>query len=264
MNTPHYLPTSDMRVALIELRRPFTPAAIRFRILDDRSSKDEATVAAHIEARLVSQRLNVVVGSNWSDRYYGREGECCELTVLGVARIGVGEAEGFSHPRKALQSDALKRAAVKFEVGACLGTVPHAILKPGSKGWIEKTGRGWHLTSSGVSECRRRYGLWLRKTGTRAFGKAMDHGDIESSQGDWELEAVELAPALAPVPAPLNDEQRREVRKLIDGADINGAEALKVGLACKAADVDSVDELTQASLPAFRLALAEYEARAER
>lgn len=93
-------------------------------------------VLAYVDARMVVDRLNSVVGAeNWSDEYrpvsiettsvdkktkesqdvkYG--GIECKLTILGVTKSDVG-MPSFSDELKGAYSDSLKRAAVKFGVG---------------------------------------------------------------------------------------------------------------------------------------------------
>lgn len=93
-------------------------------------------VLAYVDARMVVDRLNHVVGAeNWSDSYetvsiettavnkkektsqdvkYG--GIECTLTILGVSKSDVG-MPSFSDELKGAYSDSLKRAAVKFGVG---------------------------------------------------------------------------------------------------------------------------------------------------
>lgn len=93
-------------------------------------------VLAYVDARMVVDRLNTVIGAeNWSDEYetvsiettavnkkdktsqdvkYG--GIQCTLTILGVSKSDVG-MPSFSDELKGAYSDSLKRAAVKFGVG---------------------------------------------------------------------------------------------------------------------------------------------------
>lgn len=90
-------------------------------------------VLAYVDARMVVNRLNEVVGAeNWSDSYREviitteKEGKDkavatlagieCTLTILGVSKTDVGTIS-FSDEVKGAYSDALKRAAVKFGVG---------------------------------------------------------------------------------------------------------------------------------------------------
>lgn len=80
---------------------------------------------AYIDARDVMNRLDEVVGGNWSDYYsvISDKNVECTLTVFGVSRTDVGQivgAEGTADPMKTIYSDAFKRAAVKFGIGRYL------------------------------------------------------------------------------------------------------------------------------------------------
>lgn len=251
MSAPHYLPTSEMRLALVEFRRPFAPQAVRFRVAESRPGEDGfAMVVTYVDVRLVIERLNVVVGEGWSDAF---QGATCALTVLGVTRSDVGEATGALARAKALRSDALKRAAVKFGIGVHLYAAPRMVLEPkhGLAPIAEKP--YWSLERRAETRCRRKYAEWLRKVGVKSFGESFDHGDLRDAQGDWEL-AVRGAPAMeahAPTDLPLLPEQHAEIQQALAGLDES-----TVGVLCTAANVDSVEELTQATLPAFVQAAA--------
>ncbi len=78
-------------------------------------------VVAHIDARLVVERLNAVVGDRWSEKHrsLGDGLMVCELTVNGQTHEDVGKGSG-PEAAKAMYSDSLKRAAVKFGVGVSI------------------------------------------------------------------------------------------------------------------------------------------------
>jgi hypothetical protein len=87
----------------------------------------KARTYAYIDARDVENRLDEVVGmENWSDTYepFGKDAVQCHLTVLGVLKSGIGypnsARDDEEEPLKAAESDALKRAAVKFGIGRFL------------------------------------------------------------------------------------------------------------------------------------------------
>lgn len=276
MSQPDYLRTPDMRLALKELRRPFTPAAIRFKVqMAKRSSpvneKDYAMVVSYIDARLVIERLNLVVGGGWHDRLFS--GGLCELTVLGVTRTDSGEAQGLA-ATKALHSDSLKRAAVKFGVGVSVYAAPRIVLTPTKKRWLRPVtsskGLSWALTQSGEHECRRRYAEWLKKVGVKQFGEPLDHGDVEASQGDWEIEqeqSVVVSTTDLTTPAgparmvdigtvvALTDE---ELGALAADLDANGVSEQDIALLCASVGVDDLECLTQASLGEFRQELEKH------
>jgi len=131
------------------LAEPFELSEISFR------PGSRGSVLVYIDARVVAARLNSVVGAeNWSDSYstvlledtrdyalddegktvskpsydgnyrydhvthkYG--GIKCDLTILGLTKSDIG-APSSADQLKGATSDALKRAAVKFGVGAYL------------------------------------------------------------------------------------------------------------------------------------------------
>lgn len=98
--------------------------------------KNNRALALHyIDARLVMDRLDLVVGvNNWKDEYTvlpgGNEVECrLSLRIAGewVTKADVGgqsEQPDEGDRMKAAYSDALKRAAVKFGVGRFLYRMP--------------------------------------------------------------------------------------------------------------------------------------------
>ncbi|HTZ63494.1 MAG TPA: hypothetical protein VMB51_05265 [Solirubrobacteraceae bacterium] len=285
------LPVDSLREALPYLRRPFTADAVRFKV--QQAWKEGALIVSYIDARLVAERLNMVCAEQWSDSYENRDGAMiCALTVCGVTRYDVGEASGTA-VAKALRSDALKRAAVKFGVGVSVYAVPKIILRP-NEGLRQPKGKDtWVLTDQGETTCRERYADWLEQKGTETFGVPLDHGDSAGSQGDVEVEPVaapepdssdeEAWPGLQVSWVPPSDpaaaaecaeqqlresgaldgitnafltpEQRAELE--CDTADLDPA---ALPMLCLAAGVDSLDDLTQASLPAFRAALEAHAA----
>lgn len=164
-----------------ELRRPFTPAAVRFKIQG--TFEGGAICIAYIDARLVAGRLNAVCPGDWFPVKYepfpsGR-GLICHLSVGGVVRADYGVSDYEN--AKGDYSDALKRAAVHFGVGESLYTVPEMILREGKH--LKKNRKGKYvLTDQGKGELRNRYRLWLESAGVTAFGKPLDHGDVEPEE----------------------------------------------------------------------------------
>ena len=57
-------PCASLAEALPHLRRPPSPAAVRFKIQN--ATDDAAQVAAYVDARLVFDRLDQVCGHQWS------------------------------------------------------------------------------------------------------------------------------------------------------------------------------------------------------
>lgn len=117
------------REQIAELRRPFRADQTKWKI--QTQPKGEGlegwgVVVAYLDARDVAERLDAVIGGEWHDEYspFGKALEC-SLTVCGVTRRDVGEADS----PKELYSDAFKRAAVKFGVGAFLYRMPTIMAK---------------------------------------------------------------------------------------------------------------------------------------
>jgi hypothetical protein len=104
---------------------------------------------AYVDPRYYMERLNKVLGGEWSDRYeVQNDGQIviCHLTIFGVTRCDVGEDDspdyGDRGPRnKATTSaaQAFKRACVKFGLGAYLYQLPRiwAAYDPARKQFTE-------------------------------------------------------------------------------------------------------------------------------
>jgi hypothetical protein len=189
------LPVASLRAALPYLRRPFTPEAIKFKVQAQFGS--QGLIVAYIDARLVIERLNMVVAELWHDEYepFGDRIDSgfmwCHLTVAETTRSDVGESKG-----KGLVSDALKRAAVRFGVGASLYAIPRFVLGATKNGSVDsnntptlkivnsKNKDSYRLTPECEAWLRAKYSDWLTQTGAPNFGEALDHGDVVGSIGD--------------------------------------------------------------------------------
>lgn len=207
------LPVETLDKAIPFLRRPFTTAAVKFRVLAafPKNDPNAGLVVAYIDARLAIERLNMVVGERWTPRYAIADGNklmWCHLTVCGVERPDVGEGIG-----KSLVSDSLKRAGVQFGIGVSLYALPKMILKA-SDGHVKQKTLGGEktlvLTPAGEERCRVIYDMWLDAKGRKAFGDPLDHGDALDAAGDGEAEGPpegvepetgEITPTLDPARA---------------------------------------------------------------
>lgn len=172
---------------LAELARPFTPAAIKFKVQSVNHERTKGLASWYIDARLAAERLNEVVGvDNWSDEYRvlasGIESAGmffpveCRLTVCGVTKVDVGQYAHNAPDDKAFKSaysDALKRAAVKFRIGAYLYTLPSlwAEVRVGGNGKVQG------FTREAETQLRGQYERWLKAPANR-YGEAFDHGDV--------------------------------------------------------------------------------------
>jgi hypothetical protein len=238
---PVQFPLSSYREAARHMRRPFTPAAIKFKVQATwpKDSPARALIVSYMDARLVVDRLNLLLPDLWQDPEYVHDGPLliCRLTVDGITRQDVGEGSG-----KALYSDAFKRAAVKFGIGVSLYAVPKMILK-GSD--VKSTAAGGKkslaMTSDGERTVRGIYENWLETHGTKAFGEPLDHGDIEGAQGDYEAEAAVEAEGPASHPSAerlLTENERERTLAAIRKAGKN------VELILTAVGVEATDDLT--------------------
>lgn len=189
----------DLGAAIKQLRRPFTPAAVKWKVQAAFGSpKHTALIVGYIDARLVVERLNLVCPAAWHEGDaanptlppfqpvdWSRGAMLCRLTVCGVSRQDLG----FGRDAKAMVSDALKRAAVKFGIGVSVYATPQIRLNIES-GYVKKYGKGDKetlvLTDGGKEYLPKFYTRWLWEHGVDAFGLPLDHGDSSLSVGDVE------------------------------------------------------------------------------
>jgi hypothetical protein len=193
------IPTGKSEDALIHLRRPFTPAAMKWKVQvtgpKGKKEKTWATVVGYIDARLVYERLNMVVAGGWSEDPIRVEGNpnalLYALTVLGQRHVDVGIGQGSSEDMKikGVHSDAIKRVAVRFGIGAYLYSMPPFNLfvtpqeevkddKPTLLRW--KDGKAGYLKEKHETWLREEYERWLEKEGEKNFGAPLDHGDART------------------------------------------------------------------------------------
>ena len=143
-----------------KLRQPFAPDALRWKIqtrVNEGQADPYATVVVYVDARTVAAHLDDVVPGQWSTEYrappvtVGFPALECRLTVCGVTRSDVGTVESGARPgsdTKDLYSDALKRAAVQYGVGAFLYRFPQVQAR------AEKSGQTWYITREAQAELR--------------------------------------------------------------------------------------------------------------
>jgi hypothetical protein len=111
-----------------ELRKPFDPEQVSWKPQAISRDKSRALALAYADARAYQDRLNEVVGDDWSDDYEVLNGGgvvLCHLTVGGVTRSDIGEADPHeANTATSALAQAFKRAAVKFGVGRYLYDLP--------------------------------------------------------------------------------------------------------------------------------------------
>ncbi len=137
-----------------ELRKPFAAEQIKWKIQTNPRDDSEgfAVVVAYVDARDVTERLDLATGGDWSNDYALPQVQAgnyavleCRLTVCNVTRCDVGAVpvpsgnEG-GDATKDLYSDALKRAAVQF------GIASHVYRFPNVKAKAEKFGKSFYLS----------------------------------------------------------------------------------------------------------------------
>jgi hypothetical protein len=185
-------------------------------------------VVAYIDARLVVERLNLVVGERWHAEYLPTSKDDLllgALTVCGVKRVDVGQSP--KRLSKDLVSDALKRAAVMFGVGVSIYALPQVRLTMAdTPRHLEVRGRGDRralvLTDFGQQALRMGYERWLGEIGEEAFGPALEHGDssgiFEHETAGEEAEPEAAAETPTEAPEPLADEMATKLRADIESA----------------------------------------------
>jgi len=111
---------------LQKLAESFPPEAIQWR--PGQVGQSKAQALPFVDLRYYIERLNMVTGGDWSDNYEIFNGGSlivCRLTICGVTRCGVGEAE--PEDRNTVTSavaQAFKRACVKFGLGLYVYRLP--------------------------------------------------------------------------------------------------------------------------------------------
>lgn len=138
-----------------QLVAPFPAAAVEVKPGAVSEANGTALALAYVDARLYQARLDATAGPDgwhvaytpWNDRAV-----ICRLTVLGITREDVGEAEA-NDPNQATSAamQAFKRACAAFGLGRYLYTdLPQV--------WVaaEKRGRGW-VIKDGPGAVRRMY-----------------------------------------------------------------------------------------------------------
>lgn len=203
------------------LRAPFAADAIK--VKPQTVTKDQTNpkglVTFYIDARLVVDRLDEAVGAeNWTDEYrllcegihapsVGIPIEC-SLTVNGVTKVDVGQiAPGEKDDKmwKSAYSDAFKRAAVKFGVGAYLYDGP-SVWCPVK---IGNNGKAQGFTDEGKQQAFAAYRKWI---GSGA----------PTSQGTPVAAPVAAKPLEGPAATPV---QQKKLDRLV--ANLSNADASK-------------------------------------
>ena len=107
------------------LAEPFPDDCIEFKPGATTRDKKKALALAYVEVRHYIDRLNDVIGGDWSDEYQfiNPSGEliACGLTICGVTRFDIGEKNSSDiNTATSALAQSFKRACVKFGLGRYL------------------------------------------------------------------------------------------------------------------------------------------------
>lgn len=192
---------------LAQLARPFSLEQVRYKVLTRAGDDGKAGAIFYMDARLVAERLNYVVGPEcWTDEYRpllstGPEmaGHYfpveCALTVLGVKKVDCGSYQrdkADENAWKAAYSDAFKRVAVKFRVGAYLYAIPR-LRVPVRVGQDNKV---LGFTRDGEKELKQAYLRWIANENLNVFGEPLEHISVlpagDGAAADEEADLFEF------------------------------------------------------------------------
>lgn len=117
-----------------ELKKPFRPDEIEFRISAKSKDKTKGLAVAYIQNRAVQNRLDEVIGfTNWKNEFIVTEkGKICGLS-LRIDGEWITKYDGASDTKieatKGGISDSMKRAAVQWGIGRYLYNLPAVWVK---------------------------------------------------------------------------------------------------------------------------------------
>lgn len=111
-----------------ELARPFSDAAIKYRVGAISKDKTKAQALPYVDPRAYEDRLNELVPGAWSVAFepWGSDRIICRLTIHGITRSSTGDGAGSPDQvaGTAAEAQAFKRAASKFGLGRHLYDMP--------------------------------------------------------------------------------------------------------------------------------------------
>lgn len=121
------------KMVLADLRKPFDPSKISWRLGATNADKTKGMALAYIDARDVMERLDDVAGLNWQCEYTSmHNGSCCCRIGIKVGDEWIWRSNGALNladsdktdakemAEKGSYSDAFKRSAVLFGIGRYL------------------------------------------------------------------------------------------------------------------------------------------------
>lgn len=120
-------PVRTLDAAAPLLAQPFPIDVVRLKPGAVASDKKRALGLAYVDSRAYQDRLDTVVGpGNWATTYrrLSDRSIICRLTILGVSREDVGEAETGENQATEMVAQAFKRACAAFGLGRYLYELP--------------------------------------------------------------------------------------------------------------------------------------------
>jgi len=134
------------------LAEPFPAEIIEFKPGATTKDKTKALALAYVEVRHYIDRLNTVVGADWSDEYYfivpSGELISCGLTICGVTRWDIGEKDSANvNTATSALAQSFKRACVKFGLGRHLYAIESV--------WVAYDNDRKQFTPQAVQQLRR-------------------------------------------------------------------------------------------------------------
>jgi hypothetical protein len=169
---------------LAQLSEPFPPDVIQFKPGATTRDKDRALALAYADTRAYLDRLDEIVGADWSDRYeVSSDGQrvVCHLTIGGVTRCDVGEEEAIDkNTTTSAAAQAFKRAAAKFGLGRYIYHLPQM--------WVDYDAQKKRFTDSAL--------VTLRNTASKvtvSFGGKAERGSPELANGAFESPEAAIA-----------------------------------------------------------------------
>lgn len=161
------------------LAAPFSPDAIQWKPGATNRDKTRALALAYVDLRHYIERLNEVIGADWSDDYEVQDGGkvvVCRLTIGGVMRADVGEAPTSDENTATISlAQAFKRACVKFGLGAHLYRMPSQ--------WVPYDAQRKRITDEG-----------LRLLGAQAGSGAHGHAPLQAGGNGGNGKPVPTSP----------------------------------------------------------------------
>jgi hypothetical protein len=159
---------------LAQLSEPFPPDVIQFKPGATTRDKDRALALAYADTRAYLDRLDEIVGADWSDDYeVSPDGQrvVCHLTIGGVTRCDVGEEEAIDkNTTTSAAAQAFKRAAAKFGLGRYIYHLPQM--------WVDYDAQKRRFTDSAL--------VTLRNTTSKvtvSFGGKVERGSLSLDNG---------------------------------------------------------------------------------